>query len=296
MMSCGLLSQKKLFDQYLGKSDRPLSCYHFSSVFAWKEFFEFSFDVVHDRLCVFAAHQGGRFLYLPPLGGDLDLSTVQECFKRMGKSKLARVENISDNQLPAFNGRAYNTCLKSNEYVYAREDLETLSGSRYKSKRHDVHLFRKKHPGAALRPYVPADMKGCGALYRRWANTRRRQNSDPVFLAMLEDNEAVHALLLANITPLELVARVVDVDEEIAGYTLGYAVDDQTFCVALEITDLDKKGLGAYIFNAFCTDEEVRPFAWINTMDDFGMPGVAESKNSYHPMKRLAVYSVTQGA
>ena len=71
-----LLAFKSTFDQYLARGPRPLSGYHFSSVFAWKDFFEFHFEIIDDHLCVFACTHGQKdsFLYLPPLGGDLNSS------------------------------------------------------------------------------------------------------------------------------------------------------------------------------------------------------------------------------
>jgi len=291
-----LISRKSVFDQYLGRGPRPLSCHHFSSLFAWKDFFEFSFEVIDDRLCVFAGQDGESFLYLPPLGGELDASTVKACFGRMGKSRIARVENISENQLPVFKDLGYNAYLKAHEYLYRRKDLEDLAGHAYKSKRHDIHVFDKQYPQAVFRAYAPQDLKGCLSLYSRWAADRKARGENiaepDVYRAMLDDNARVHKLLIEHARELELIGRVVEVDGVIAGYTFGYPLDTKTFCVLLEVTDLDKTGLAAYIFNRFCADEAVRGFELINTMDDFGMPNVARTKKSYHPCQLLPVYTV----
>jgi len=44
-----LLEQKPRLDHYLALSPWPLSCYHFSSIFAWKDFFQASFTWVSSR-------------------------------------------------------------------------------------------------------------------------------------------------------------------------------------------------------------------------------------------------------
>lgn len=302
-----LIDHKALFNEYLALGERPLSCYHFSSVFAWKDFFKFSFEVIDARLCVFA-HQGNdSFLYLPPLGGEAEVSTVAKCFERMGESKIARVENISQNQLPLVQGHGYNSYLKAQEYLYRRQDLERLAGRVYKSKRHDIHIFCRRHPGALFRAYNPSDFQGCRALYKAWAASRQAQPCDVVYSAMLEENSRVHALLMEHAPALDLIGRVVEIDGEISGYTFGYALDAQTiantsgpdcrdnrgktFCILLEITDLSRTGLAAYIFNSFCRDASVKDFEFINTMDDFGMPNVAKAKVSYRPLRQLPVYT-----
>ena len=67
-----LLRHKKLFDEFARRRPHQLSVFHFSSVFLWQDFFEFSFEVLDDYLCVWAKHAFGTFLYLPPLGKALD--------------------------------------------------------------------------------------------------------------------------------------------------------------------------------------------------------------------------------
>ena len=288
----GLIANKETFDQYVSRSIRPLSCYHFSCIFAWKDFFSFTFEIIEERLCVFAHQQGGSFLYLPPLGGELKASVLEQCFKRMGQTKIARVENITVNQLRALKAEGYNASLKAHEYVYRRQDLADLAGRAYKSRRHDIHAFSRCCPNARFRPYLPCDYEGCVALYRQWANGRRHIQRDRVYLAMLEDNARVHAFLIENAEALGLTGRVIADGSQMIGYTFGYVLDEQTFCVLLEVTDLDKTGSAAYIFNCFCRDKEVSGFEFINAMDDFGMPNVAAAKRSYNPCQMLPVYVI----
>ncbi len=291
-----LLSHKGIFDQYLSRSSRPLSVYHFSAIFAWQDFFEFRFEIIDERLCVFAYQHGEPFLYLPPLGGAVSAATVDKCFEFMKGSRLARIENICDNQLPAFERGGYNADLKAHEYVHARKDLVELAGSAYKSKRHDIHVFEARYPGAIFRPYVPEDLEACKALYGRWSQERKAHNDDPLYAGMLEDNARVHPLLIANAAVLGLIGRVVIVNGDIAGYTFGYPLDERTFCVLLEVTDLGLTGLAAYLFNRFCADVELGRYDLINTMDDCGIPNVAAAKQSWLPVQVLPVYNLKRTA
>ena len=190
--------------------------------------------------------------------------------------------------------RTYNSHLKAHEYVYLRRDLEMLSGDKYKSKRHDSNVFQERFPQAVFRPYTAADYQGCLNLYSGWSANRRQSGGDVVYLTMLDENTKVHALFMQHANALDLVGRVVEIDGKIAAYTFGYALSPDTFCVLLEITDLDKTGLAAYIFQHFCADDVVKPFEYINTMDDFGLPNIAKAKESYHPVKKLPVYTISK--
>jgi uncharacterized protein len=301
MSDANLLAHKSIFDEYVSRSERPLSCYHFSSIFAWQDFFLFDFDIIGGLLCVFARSNDMQkpFLYLPPLGGPLKAPVLEACFRRMKSgtvNRLARVENICDNQLLQLEQGSYNSHIKAQEYIYLRADLEALQGQGYKSKRHDLRVFSRDFPGADFRPYTPADAKRCGGIYDGWAENRRKHFLDPVYLTMLEENRPVHRLLLDFYQELGLVGRVVEIDGEICGYTFGYTLDQNTFCVLLEVTDLTKKGLAAFIFNRFCADPAVKGFRFINAMDDFGMPQVAQTKLAYRPIEKRPVYTLKEPA
>jgi hypothetical protein len=57
----------------------------------------------------------------------------------------------------------------------------------------------------------------------------------------------------------------------------------------LEVTDLTVKGLSAYIFASIC--RQVEGYTLINTGDAEGLPGLAESKEHWHPFQRLQLYA-----
>ncbi len=288
------LHYKPLFDTYAARTSRPMSAYHFSSIFAWSDHFRFTFEIIEDHLCVFAFTGKDSFLYLPPLGAEFDLRVIAQCFKRMGKRPIARIENIMDNQLPALKASGYNVYQKASEYVYRNTELQALSGTAYKAKRHDVHVFSKHFQQARFREFTPEDGPGCAKLYTAWAHDRQDKETDPIYVQMLEENALVHAKLLAHADALGLVGRIVEIDGDVAGYTFGYQLNPTTFCVALEIADLSKSGIAAFIFNSFCKDAAVKDSEFINTMDDFGMPNVARAKASYNPTQVLPIYNIKE--
>lgn len=288
-----LLKQKILFDRYAQKEERGLSCYHFAAIFAWKDFFDFEFIEMDERLCVFARQGKGTFLYLPPLGGPLTEGIIGAVFKKMGKTPLARIENISDNQLLLFQERGYNVQRKADEYVYRKDDLIGLKGHAYKSQRHDYNHFTK-HYSPGFGPYGDEHYKGCIALYKNWKAERLLHQRDQVYRAMLEENASVHASVIAHHRQLGLVGRVLLIDGAVVAYSFGYALDSKTFCVLFEVADLSKTGSAVYIFNRFCADDALKGFEWINTMDDFGMPNVAAAKKAFHPVRLVSSYTVSR--
>ncbi len=292
-----LLDQKPLVDSFLNQGDRPLSSFSFVSVFAWCDFFDFELKTMENCLCIFAHGESGSFLYLPPLGKKFGPSTIEAIFKHMvreGRLKGAnRIENIPGNLLSAFGPGSYNQYLKPAEYVYRKEDLVALKGNAYKSQRHDCNCFLARHTGNAFEPYRDVDFDSCVSLYERWAQHRADAHNDDIYRSMLKENRLVHARLLKFWQPLGLVARVLKIEGRVVGYTFGFPLDENTFCVYAEIADFKIPGTAAYMFRAFCADEQLNKFSRINTMDDFAMPNVARAKQAYHPTELISSYTVS---
>jgi len=195
--------------------------------------------------------------------------------------------------LSVFGQSSYNHYLKPAEYVYRKEDLIALKGNAYKSQRHDCNHFSGYHAGCSFEPYTDADFDECMGLFARWADDRARSHSDEIYRSMLQENRLVHARVLKYWQPLGLVARVLKVDGKAIGYTFGFGIDDDTFCVYAEISDLKIAGSAAFMFKSFCLESELKNFSRINTMDDFAMPNVARAKQAYHPSELISSYIIS---
>src|SRR3989338_7230661 len=318
-MSAALLERKELIQQYLREAPGQLSSFSFTNIFTWQEFFQFELEVIDGNLCVFARHEAGTFLYLPPLGKNVSAKTIEACFERMDKVNrnkgVSRVENVHAHQLALFLPQGayrpaggasrpageffhYN---KGYEYCYYRKDLAALTGNAYKSKHSSYNHFVKNHTFQYL-PYEDAMREDCAALYREWARGRRMVYADnAAALQMLEENAGVHQLALRHYRELGLTGRVVTVDgreaprgSKIRAYTFGYPLNENIFCVLFETADLSFGGLGVFIFREFCRDAALTPYKFINVMDDFELRNIQRVKDSFRPAVLFPSYTVTR--
>lgn len=303
-MSANLLEQRPLIERYLKEGPQSLSAFSFINIFAWKDFFDFEIKMIGGNFCIFASfarearNQAGTFLYLPPLGKNLTPATIEACFAFMhengGKANgAARIENVPYDYLNLFPEKQFKRIPKADEYGYFRKDLVALQGNDYKSKRSDYNYFTK-HYKADYRPFCLQDTDECLALYDRWSRQRKEDDRSETYLYMLEDNRRVHQTVLKNHGLLDLVGRVVRVDGELMGYTFGYALNPDIFCVLFEIADLGFKGLPVYLFREFCNDPTVSGHAFINAMDDFALENIQKTKLSFRPKILFSSYTVTR--
>jgi Fe-S-cluster containining protein len=293
-----LLAEKNLIRRYLDFGKYDLSAFSFVSIFAWKDFFDFDLRLIKDNLCIFARHDTGCFLYLPPLGRDVPPQTIEACFALMqetnGGGGVTRIENVGENQLHLFASGAFSHYRKGYEYCYYRKDIADLKGNSYKSKRSSYNQFQKNYSYRYL-PYDSSMREACAGLYDGWAEKRRQAYpQEDICKQMLEDNRKVHALVLEYYKELDLVGRVVSVDGRIKAYSFGYPINDEVFCILFEIADLSLKGLSTFIFRELCADEDVQKYKFINVMDDFEMPRLRQTKMSFRPAFLLASHVVTR--
>lgn len=296
-MTTDLLHQRPAIDAFLRKRPRRLSSFSFINIFAWKDFFDFTFETIDNNLCIFAHHEVGCFLYLPPLGEKISGRAVSESFRKMNalnKTKgVSRIENVEEGQLGVFGNGGFSHFKKSDEYVYDRGDIALLKGNRFKAKKAAYHYFVKNYRHAYL-PFQKGMVESCEMLYHRWAQERAHKYNDLVYRQMLEDNRIVHKNIFTHYNELGLIARVVEVGGAIAAYSFGFALNDEVFCVLFEVADLSIKGLSVYIFKEFCADGHLRGFQKINVMDDFGLENIKKTKLSFRPWQIIPSYVVAQ--
>lgn len=292
-----LLEQKAIIDRYLKESRDNLSAFSFVNVFAWQEFFDFDLKFINGCLCIFAQGPAGRFLYLPPLGRHIDAEVIDRCFALMEEvnqgNGVTRVECVDAKHLKYFSPERYSYFEKGYEYCYLRNNIASMQGNRFKTKRSSYNQFVKNYR-YRYRPYDASMAAECCALYRQWAIDRRAKCAEDIYSQMLTENEKVHELVMNHYQALGLTGRVVTINDEIKAYSFGYSINDAMFCVLFEIAALDINGLSTFIFTEFCRDEALQEHTFVNVMDDFGMDNIRQTKLSFRPDVLLQSYAVTK--
>lgn len=284
-------------ERYLKNTEFELSSFSFANIFVWKDFFDFEFEVMDDALCIFAKYEAGVFLYLPPLGRELNLKTIESCFEKMESvnkgNGVSRIENLDNTQISLFDPSIYSIYQKSTEYVYGRNDIVSLQGNKYKSQRHACNYFLS-HYNYELIPFDSSLKEECLGLYDEWVESRWNISTDTAFQQMLQDNRRTHQVVFEHHSDLSLTGRVIRIDGKVRAYTFGHELKPDTFCVLLEVADVKYQGLPTFIFKSFCADSQVERFSFINVMDDFGLENIRRVKLSYHPCQMIPTYVVSK--
>jgi hypothetical protein len=313
------LEDRSRFAQAFARVDTELAHYALAPHLIWRHLFTYNWAEIEGCLCLFAEYADGLFMPLPPLpvgegkrleargqrteSSPLPLAScpspaaLAACFALMrarnGGRAVSRIENVPHEWGARLEAMGYGVRPKDPDYLYRTADLVALAGDRYKSQRAACNRFEREHRHA-LEPYRDADGEACQALFRDWSAQKRAAGLEEGGRHMLADSEAAHREALARHHELGLVGSVVRVDGHIRAYTFGYERSPSVFCVLLEVADQSVPGLAPWIFRACCREAAGRGHAFINTMDDSGLPGLARSKRAYHPLRLVSSYIVTE--
>jgi hypothetical protein len=283
---------------YFKAQNSPLSVYSFVSIFIWSELLNFTWKLVDGCLCIIAESGGEYFLYLPPVSLDnknnglkevtMHLLEVLKGLNRNGSA--TRIENVSQGTMGILSTCGLKPAFMRDEYLCNQKDLSSLAGNRYKGKRSACNYFATNYK-YSLRPFELRDMTECLALYKRWAEGRMAKTKDEFYNGLLCDSLLAQLQGMQYYGELELKGLVLTVEDKIIGYTFGFELNRDVFCVLFETVDLAFKGAPAFLSMKFC--QELKKYKYVNLMDDSGLTNLRKHKLSYHPAEIHPCYTLT---
>lgn len=299
------LADKPIFDEAFALLERPISDYTFANTFIWRGGLRLYWKMIEGYLCVFANGTGDLTMLFPPVGeGRLD-RCVEQCFDmmheynaRVAHPSHSRIEYVSEELwglLQSFRG--LTPALMGGDYVYETRKMIELTGGELKSKRQARNKFQREHTVRA-EPLGAEHVSACKALLKEWQahGDSHARGDDPLAKATTElrrrDTLATQLALDEHIA-LGLSGMVLFADEHLIGFTLGEPLSDGQASILIEKTDLEMYGSAQYIFSEFCR-RNWSSFPECNVGDDWGIPSLRWTKESYRPLRLLSKYVLTR--
>ena len=235
-------------------------------------------------------------MFLPPLARRVSRPVIDECFNLMDSVNddrtFSRIENIPAEQVRQFSGEGFVITERAPEYIYDRAIMASLNGAKLKAKRAAINQLLRSFQVTYV-PYNIADRQECELLRDSWANERLRTHDGYLYRCLLEDTCAAQEVALRLAGELGLAGRLAKSEGRLIGYTFGYALNEETWCVVFEVCDHAYRGLSQYLFKRFCAENY--QYRLINAMDDSGLENLRRVKHSYQPREKRAVFSLKRG-
>lgn len=290
------IADRPLIDRILSSEETMLSAYAFVSHYIWRDIFHYSWDILDEHFCLFAQYDDYVYMPIPPVpcgiashGGLRGiLQKVFSLMQAVNKNKAAsRIENIAESQTEALSSLGYILKPGEGEYVNAREDLANLKGDPYKAKRALCNHFMKNY-SFSYEPFHASFAEDCIRLYDLWQKRKKTKVHDSLFTALSEDASLAHKQAIRQYGALQLTGRVIRINNKVEGYLFGLERREDIFCILLEITNPDIRGLAQFIFRECC--RELDRYIYINALGDSGLENLRRVKLSYRPCNIVPSY------
>ena len=248
--------------------------------------------MIRDCLCVFANGDGGLTMLFPPLGHGDAAAAMRECLaicedynNAARLSHWTRVEYVSEEMLDRLGGD-WAVEPMSGDYVYPTRRMIDLDGGDLASKRQARNRFARRHQ-PRVEMFEPRHVQACLALLNTWTGQTDPPGSSSTSVSIKRTKEvSATAEVVANSGALGLAGMVLYAGDDLAGFTFGEPLGGPETCsILIEKTDRRYAGSANYIFSEFC--RLCWPASkWCNVGDDWDVPSLAWTKQSYRPAFR----------
>ncbi|HOJ72062.1 MAG TPA: phosphatidylglycerol lysyltransferase domain-containing protein [Syntrophorhabdaceae bacterium] len=278
---------KEVFSQYQPQASE----WTFANLFIWRRHYRFKWSVYRDWILLVYSDNNGHFQAFQPVGppSRLKVTLLLLEWLKDGVKTPDPIITRADGRLIKEVERNESLLVKPErehfDYVYLRDDLISLSGNRYSSKRNHINKLLKTYN-------VKYDMlnetyiEKCNKLQDKWCQQRRCEEDT----GLLGEWEAIKEML-THYDSLGVMGGVILIEDEVTAFTIGEMLNDNTAVIHIEKADADIPGLYPLINQRFC-EYGLEGAYYVNREQDLGIQGLREAKLSYHPHHFVEKFSV----
>ncbi len=277
------MDDKPLLDRLYADIQPRVSELTFAGLYLFRNAHDYKLTRVADSIIVLGKGYDGSDYFLPPLGGDI--AKALKVMFDAGQALYGADDQFTGRYLPG--NTVQRTDLRDScDYLYLREELATLPGSRFHKKKNRISYFTNRHV-YRVAIYAREHLNGCLKLLDEWLQRYQDEAARPLLMEVEATSEA---LQIAEILGLEGV--VIVVDDRVAAFALGERLNRDTAVCHFEKADPFIEGLNQLVNREFARllFQECR---YLNREQDLGDMGLRSAKLSYHPVELVKKYLVT---
>lgn len=162
------------------------------------------------------------------------------------------------------------------EYLYLREDIAALRGSRYHKKRNHIAQFWRQNPDAEIQPLIPANADLAVAVAKQWLMTRE----NPALPALQGEFSCI-CEAATHMEMLQLQGLLLYAGGKPVGMTMVSCIAKDVYDVHFEKVIPSQPHAWPVVANemAKCLPQAT----YLNREEDLGEEGMRAAKASYYP-------------
>ncbi len=257
-----------------------------ANLLMWSEMYETAFAIQDDELYIRYKEKCGYFFAL--FGNGNVTEKIKKITEYCVENNFAPRISCNEDEI----AEAYENLTKdydifknesSAEYIYLTEDLATLKGKKYHSKRNHISAFDRQY-NWTYEALTTKNAEEVLKLSLEWAADNFKNDTSSI----TTDRDGVK-MLLDNMEQFSARGGIVRVDGKAVAFCLGTPINEQVFDINFEKALPEYQGAYAVINREFA--KTITEFKYINREDDLGLEGLRRAKLSYKPCKILNKYA-----
>lgn len=284
------LEDKNWIDELLQYSDYMSTEYCFTSLYTWRNIYRTQVCRYKDFVLIRSEGSGvPNYIFPAGRGNDEDIQEIMDLYSRNATSLghpmvLAGVLNTQKELLERLypDKFSFEPTRNSFDYIYLAEDLISLRGKKFQSKRNHIARF-KELPDWSYEPLSAANLAECEEMNKEWcAKYGCKQN-----ISMIQEACSVRCAI-HHFEQLQLKGGLLRLAGKVVAFTIGELLNSNTMIIHVEKAFADIKGAYPTISQEFLSHQMQSPnqigFQYINREDDAGDQGLRTAKMQYNPV------------
>ena len=286
------LKDKNIINSFLAQQNYRASDLSFTNLYSWGKKFDTQFATTDKWLFIRFKDNNNRNSYLKPIGTGNIKDAVEILFNDHKQfDTIFQIRGLTQKMIDEIEAVMpgvfdYKLNLSVSDYIYTTEKLIHLKGKKLQSKRNHINRFKRENEWKYhTLTGNPALVKECQLMLDKWMEINKEEK-DP----SLAYDDFATTLMLENFEYLDLKGGLICVNNEIAAFSIGERLTEDTFIVHVEkaFTTIH----GAYnIINQQFIENEAANFTYVNREEDMGIENLRNAKLSYHPDILLEKYN-----
>ena len=277
------LTDKELLDRLCSNLQPRISELTFAGLYLFRMAHDYKLAKAADSIIVLGKGYDGSEYFLPPLGGDV-AAALKTLFAD-GRPLYGADDQFVAEYLPGSTIHI-SELRDSFDYVYLREELATVAGSRFHKKKNRINYFTSRH-SYSVALFSKEHRNGCQKVLDLWSRSSSGESEKSLAMEVEATSEA-----LQYADELGLEGVVILVNDQVAAFSLGERLNRNTAVCHFEKADPFIEGLYQLVNREFAR-LLFQECQFLNREQDLGDMGLRSSKLSYHPVELLKKYLVT---
>lgn len=280
------IDDKESLDKFFYSYGKPHCDFSFAANFCSNHIYHYKWCISDNFLCLKYINDDKKVEYAFPIGMGNPLPLVELLEKDAQNDFILSGidEEAVDTMRSHYPTWGFASDRRFADYIYLASDLRELKGRKYEKKRNHIKKFESLYNYKCLD--LTEDLfPDCINLESKWLS-EKYISGEGIPMDTLEeeltDEQKVIRNAFRNFKVLGLTGCALYVEDKIAAFTFGSAINKDTFCTHIEKADISFEGCYSMI-NHLMALRISDKFKYIDREWDGGIDGLRRAKLSYHP-------------